>query len=220
MTGKYINPDTDGKFYDLESMVRADCHDCEGCYRCCQDMGDSIVLDPYDLYQMGLSLGVGWSQLLEKGYLAIGMHNGMVLPHIRMSEDKNQCPFLNEQNRCGIHDYRPGMCRLFPLGRNYEDGRMNYILLNRVCAKTDRTKIKVSKWIGVTAPAKYHNFVLAWHDFRKEMASRLSEADEQQARTFHMYILGAFYTVDEKDEESFYESFYKKIDRVKNAFGV
>lgn len=219
MNGKFTNPDTDGRFYDLESMVRADCHDCRGCHRCCQNMGNSIVLDPYDMYQLRVCLGKGLYQLLEEGFLELGIHDGLILPHMRMSGDKDQCSFL-EDARCSIHDYRPGICRLFPLGRNYEDGKLNYILLNRACEKTDRTKIKVSKWIGVSDSVTYHNFLLKWHDFKKEMAFQLTGADEEQARTLHMYLLETFYAVGEKDEGSFYESFYHKMDKIKNAFGV
>ena len=39
---KYINPDSDGRFYELNSMVKVGCQDCEGCFKCCQGMGNSI----------------------------------------------------------------------------------------------------------------------------------------------------------------------------------
>ena len=37
---------SDGKLYTANDMVRADCHDCEGCSACCKGMGNSIILDP------------------------------------------------------------------------------------------------------------------------------------------------------------------------------
>ena len=37
---------SDGKLYDSNDMVKADCHDCEGCCDCCQGMGDSVILYP------------------------------------------------------------------------------------------------------------------------------------------------------------------------------
>ena len=43
---------SDGKLYDSNDMVKADCHDCEGCCDCCQGMGDSVLLDPYDVYRL------------------------------------------------------------------------------------------------------------------------------------------------------------------------
>ena len=47
-----INEISDGKFYGPNDMVKADCGDCKGCSACCQGMGESIVLDPYDIYRL------------------------------------------------------------------------------------------------------------------------------------------------------------------------
>ena len=32
-----------------------------------------------------------------------------------MAEDSESCTFLDENGRCSIHPFRPGICRLFPL---------------------------------------------------------------------------------------------------------
>ncbi|MBD8992317.1 MAG: YkgJ family cysteine cluster protein, partial [Blautia sp.] len=37
---------SDGRLYELNDMVKADCQDCAGCHDCCEGMGDSVVLDP------------------------------------------------------------------------------------------------------------------------------------------------------------------------------
>ena len=37
---------SDGKFYQLGDMVKADCQGCAGCSECCRGMGTSIVLGP------------------------------------------------------------------------------------------------------------------------------------------------------------------------------
>ena len=47
---------SDGKLYGLDDMVKADCHDCEGCCDCCQGMGDSVILDPYDVHRLSVGL--------------------------------------------------------------------------------------------------------------------------------------------------------------------
>ena len=41
---------SDGKLYGPNDLVKADCGDCHGCFACCQKMGQSIVLDPLDIY--------------------------------------------------------------------------------------------------------------------------------------------------------------------------
>ena len=40
------------RFYGSNDMAKVGCHDCNGCSSCCQDMGQSIWLDPYDIYNL------------------------------------------------------------------------------------------------------------------------------------------------------------------------
>ena len=48
---------SDGRLYKANDMVKADCGGCNGCSRCCHGMGNSIILDPYDVYQMTTGMG-------------------------------------------------------------------------------------------------------------------------------------------------------------------
>ena len=48
---------SDGRLYELNDMVKADCQDCAGCHDCCEGMGDSVVLDPMDVYRLCTNLG-------------------------------------------------------------------------------------------------------------------------------------------------------------------
>ena len=41
---------TDGKSYTENDLARIGCNECEGCSKCCHNMGESIVLDPYDMW--------------------------------------------------------------------------------------------------------------------------------------------------------------------------
>ena len=47
---------SDGRLYELNDMVKADCQDCAGCHDCCEGMGDSVVLDPMDVYRLCTNL--------------------------------------------------------------------------------------------------------------------------------------------------------------------
>ena len=79
---------SDGKLYDSNDMVKADCHDCEGCCDCCQGMGDSVLLDPYDVYRLSAGLQKSAEQLLQE-YLELGVTDGNILPHLRMTGVKD-----------------------------------------------------------------------------------------------------------------------------------
>ena len=208
---------TDGKLYELEEMVRANCGDCVGCHDCCVGMGESIVLDPYDVWMLKNNLGKTMEQLLGQRLLSLGMEKGFVLPHVQMAQDSDACPFLNGLGRCSIHGFRPGMCRLFPLGRNYSDGKLSYILLTEECKKKNRSKMKVSQWIDIFPAEKYHTFVLQWHEFRVRIGERMRDMQEEQIKKVLMCVLKELYFLDETESENIFELLVKKMDELEKS---
>ena len=132
---------SDGKLYTANDMVKADCRDCEGCSACCRGMGSSIILDPLDVWRLGRGTELGFAGLVEK-YIELGVVDGVILPNLKMGGAKEACAFLDENGRCSIHAYRPGICRMFPLGRYYTDDGFQYFLQVHECKKTDRDVYK------------------------------------------------------------------------------
>ncbi len=93
-----------------------------------------------------------------------------------MTGRDEQCVFLNKEGRCSIHPIRPGFCRLFPLGRYYQDGGFQYFLQIHECKKTNRSKIKVKKWIDTPDLKQYEKFVADWHYFLLDVQKVLYDA--------------------------------------------
>lgn len=62
---------SDGKLYEANDMVKADCQDCAGCHDCCEGMGDSVVLDPLDVNRLCMGLGKSVQELVTGGILQI-----------------------------------------------------------------------------------------------------------------------------------------------------
>ena len=56
-----------------------------------------------------------------------------MLPNIKMTQDTNCCSFLSKDNRCTIHQVRPSVCRLFPLGRYWEDEEHFKYIVEKAC---------------------------------------------------------------------------------------
>ena len=128
---------SDGRLYTLNDMAKLGCNDCAGCSSCCRGMGNTIVLDPYDVWRLTGGLGVSLQQLLA-GHLELNVVDGIILPNLKLAGDSEQCTFLNGEGRCSIHPHRPGICRLFPLGRYYEEDGFHYILQTHECEKQNR----------------------------------------------------------------------------------
>lgn len=206
---------SDGRLYRGEDQVRADALGCKGCSKCCHGMGDSIILDPYDIYQITTGCKVTFRQLLGT-YLELGVVDHLTLPHIIMDEKTGGCRFLNEEGRCSIHPVRPGFCRLFPLGRIYDEEGFSYFLQVNECPKK-RTKVKVRKWIGVNNFKKYETFVKDWHFYLKEMERYvLSTTDEQEQKDTSLYILMTFFLKDYRSDEDFYQQFYDRLETARS----
>ena len=96
-----INEISDGKIYGVHDMVRVGCSDCEGCHSCCEQMGDTVLVDPYDCKRLETELGMGFEQLMQS---CVGLHveEGLIVPHLKMQEQTDTCVFLNEAGRCSI----------------------------------------------------------------------------------------------------------------------
>lgn len=101
---------SDGKLYGAEDMVKADCGDCEGCSACCQGMGDSILLDPYDICRLSEGLGKSFEELMKEA-VGLKMADGLILPYLKMTGEKEACSFL-KLRRPVFHSYIPA--RLLP----------------------------------------------------------------------------------------------------------
>lgn len=212
---------SDGRLYSSGDMVRADCRDCEGCSECCRGMGSSIILDPMDVWRLQKGIKKGFQALLEEGKIELNMADGMILPNLKMDAEREACPFLDGQGRCSVHDCRPGLCRLFPLGRYYEENGFRYFIQIHECRKQDRGKIKIKKWLGIPNLKAYENYILEWHGFLNQCEDALETLSEENVRILELYVLRRFYETAymAADENGFYEEFSTRMEEVKEKFG-
>lgn len=207
---------SDGKLYTANDLVKADCGDCEGCSACCRGMGSSIVLDPLDVYRLTEGLGVRFEQLLVEK-IELNVVDGIILPNLKMGGAKECCAFLNEEGRCSIHGIRPGICRLFPLGRFYENGSFQYFLQIHECKKENRTKVKVKKWIDTSDLKSYEAFVSQWHYFLLDIQEKFLKIEEEKIKSVNMFLIQSFYLEPYNKEEDFYSQFTKRLEKVKKT---
>lgn len=201
----------DVKLYGINDMVKAGCNDCRGCSDCCRGMGQSILLDPYDIWQLETHLGETFAGLMREK-IELHMEERLILPNLKMQGTAECCGFLNQEGRCGIHAFRPGLCRLFPLGRNYEDRKLQYFLLEDACPNGG-AKVKIRKWLDVPDSRQYTDFLIKWHDLRKRLQEELAEKEtetpdimkEQNMRFLHLFYEKQY------EPEDFYGQFRERM---------
>ena len=215
-----INEISDGKLYEVNDMVKAGCDGCRNCHACCVDMGGSIILDPLDIYNMTNELAVTFEQLLAE-HIELNVVDGIILPNIKMNGNTDRCRFLNEEGRCSIHSARPGICRLFPLGRIYEERSFKYFLQVHECPKENKSKVKIKNWLGVENINAYEKFVNRWHYLLADIQDKvLKDTDEQTAKNISMYILQNFYIAKYSLEYDIYDQLNARLDKAEKLFGL
>ena len=208
-----INEISDGKLYSLNDMVKVGCNDCQGCFACCQGMGTSVILDPLDIYRLSKHLHFTFTQLLEKSQIELNVVDGIILPNLKMAEPLERCSFLNKDGRCSVHEARPGICRLFPLGRYYEKEGFQYFLQVHECPKENKTKVKVKNWIDTPDVKKYETYILAWHNLLKKLEKLVETKEEVQVKQICLLLLQEFFVLPYDYEMDFYSQFWKKLEK-------
>jgi len=94
-------------------------YQCNCCNRCCRHK--DIQVNPFELLQIAEALGLTTTEALNQF-----VQNEK--PFLKQNSD-GSCVFLGTQG-CTIHSHRPGVCRIYPLGRlKDEDGQEYFIHL-------------------------------------------------------------------------------------------
>lgn len=120
---------------------------CDGCGECCtKDTVDSIMLTPFDLYNIAKTTGENIMDVIKENTdVYIGDTSHFIVA--RMKAKNGVCPYLDNK-KCSVHDMKPSACRLFPLGRaiDTEKNEMFYFLQNVNCGTKDEIHT-VDEWI-------------------------------------------------------------------------
>ena len=181
------------RLYSAQDMVRIRSSECAGCGACCRGMGDTIVLDPYDVWQLAAGTGRTFEEMMGAG-VDLHVEEGVILPHLMMREDTKGCSFLAKDGKCAVHAYRPGICRLFPLGREFHDDGVSYFIVPEGCVKGGLSKVRIGKWLGIADLPRYERFKGEWHLLVQRLRARLAaEPSDEVRRNVNVYFLQTFY---------------------------
>lgn len=218
----------DGRYYSGSDLVRCASAGCSGCSACCHFTSDTIILDPLDVMRLERATGRSFLELLKQDEIELSVTDELILPHIRMKEpvpggDGGGCPWLTEEGRCGIHAHRPDLCRLFPLGRVWDDdGTFRYILQKGACVRPGRSKVQVNKWLDLTTKEEVENdriFHERWHGLLVKMRRKMTLLEtDQQRSALSLYLLRNFYERRwMPDESRFYRQFAIRCNQAEDG---
>ena len=163
--------------------------ECDMCGKCCTSSTiDSILFKPYDIYKIAKGLNIKTEEVLDKyAEFYIGGQSGF--PIIRMLSNKNgKCYFLKKagnKSLCGINDFKPGSCSLYPLGRaivtnkntneNKDEQEIMYFLQDVKCGLKNKQNT-VDSWLGLHR--EYEEFVLKNEAYMFNKISKMIDLQE------------------------------------------
>lgn len=162
---------------------------CTACGKCCINRED-ILLNPHDLYRIAKYLN---STTLDvyRSYCEsyIGSNSHVPIVRLKPKGHVKRCPFLKDR-KCVVHDAKPGVCAIYPLGRymkidsieytqgSIENPIVQYLLQPAECG--DNSKVHtVREWLsGFNIDLEDQAFV-RWHQVISKIGSMLICAEKK-----------------------------------------
>lgn len=104
--------------------------ECQRCGCCCSNrFGAPIILTGFDMYRLARTLGMRSTMDLLEARIVSVSQGAYGLPICVLSvTPEGACCLLNGSD-CAVHDAKPAVCAMYPLGRIYdaEEGRYTYV---------------------------------------------------------------------------------------------
>lgn len=170
---------------DLDSEFR---FKCRRCGKCCKNQ-NTITFSARDIYNIAHKLGKTMLEVVEEyAEVYIGRNSRIPIVHMVPRGPSRTCPLLKD-SRCSVHDCKPTVCALFPLGRvavikKKEDGTpdphnfdIRYILNDIECGSAKRVNT-VRGWLERFGIPEHDEFFLLWNEAiieSRELVRRLEE---------------------------------------------
>ncbi len=97
----------------------------------------------------------------------------------------------------------------------------NIFLQVHECPKTNRSKIKVKKWIDTPDLKNYERFINDWHYFLLDVQEVLyNSQDSDLIRNLNLFVVNRFYFKPYDQDQDFYPQFYARLKEGKELLAL
>lgn len=170
-----ISPDQPFKFH------------CTMCGKCCINRED-ILLNPKDMYNIAKELSMTPHEVMNtycETY--IGSDSRMPVVRLKPRGEIKRCPLLKDR-KCSVHNAKPTVCALFPLGRGIasKNGSIHslttkdirFFLTDPGCGDDSETHT-VREWLGEFGLPVEDEFFIEWQRCLLELSTHLRRLEQQ-----------------------------------------
>ena len=161
---------------------------CRRCGKCCIHQ-DTILFNTRDIYNIARKKGMTMQQVIEAHTeVYIGRNSRLPIVHLLSNGPKGACPLL-ENGRCSVHDCKPTVCALFPLGRvvvgkkidepieDLGEIQVKYILNDHSCGSAMKVNT-VRSWLDKFGIPEHDDFFLLWNKVVMSLSSAIMRLEE------------------------------------------
>ena len=143
---------------------------CTMCGKCCIKRED-ILLNPRDMYNLAKELGMTPHEVMNT-YCETYIGSDSRLPVVRLKPrgEIRRCPLLKDM-KCSVHNSKPTVCALFPIGRGIagEKGNIHSLTVKDIryffsepgCGDDSETHT-VREWLGEFGLSPEDEFFIEW----------------------------------------------------------
>ena len=197
---------------------------CRHCGKCCKHQ-DTILFTPRDIYNIAKKLGKTTGQVIEEcAEVYIGHSSRIPLVHMVPTGPQRRCPLLLDDGRCSVHDCKPTVCAMFPVGRvasfegitdpdmefTREHIKVRYILNSPDCGSAKKHNT-IRSWLAQFQIPEEDDFFLDWTALSANLSAMVRKMESRRfsRKTLNMVWNVIFFPlyVDYDTEEEFMPQF-------------
>ena len=170
------------KELSLDSNFRFHCIKCGDCCRNRED----IILSPRDLYRLATELKSDTKSVVEAyGEQYIGNESRFPIVRLKPVGKGKDCPLL-KSNKCSVHNSKPTVCAMFPLGRmiaeNDLEKKITYIFADPKCGSKSETHT-VREWLSNFGLAEDDPFFKRWQTVIMKVSEYLRNIEKEKKKS-------------------------------------
>lgn len=210
---------------DLDSEFR---FKCRRCGKCCVHQ-DTIIFNARDIYNIAKKKGMTMQAVVE-AYTEtyIGRNSRIPIIHLLSNGPKGACPLLAD-GRCSVHDCKPTVCALFPLGRvvmgkkfgepieNLDEVQVKYILNDHDCGSAKRVNT-VRSWLAKFGIPEHDEFYMLWNKVLMSLTPAIMKLEKAKVSEYVLDTLwSAIYQalyLDYDTKQEFMPQFQATADKL------
>ncbi len=199
---------------------------CTQCGKCCINR-DDILLSPQDLFRIAKKLDLTPTDTVNQ-YCEAYIGNDSRIPVVRIKSKGSiqRCPFLKDR-KCSVHEAKPAVCAMFPIGRavGYSkdpDSEMNtvpkleYFFTDPGCGDNAETHT-LKEWFHDFGLSLEDDYFIRWALFQMELHDFLADmekhVDESLMKTLWNSVFIQLY-LDYDIKKEFLPQFDAHVDKI------